>query len=187
MHLSKEDQDILDLFDQGGSSVDQAFKLLVKNYGKILYTQIRRVTRNHEHTNDVLQNVLVKVYQNLPKFQRNSTLYTWMYRIAYNETLTFLEKEKRRTGIDIDPPLLEIISGHDVLDSLDSERIWELLNSAIAQLPEKQALVFQLRYFEEMPYSEISAKLSTSEGALKANFHHARQKIQEIILTELNQ
>lgn len=187
MHLSKEDQQILDLFDQGGSSIDKAFKLLVNTYGKILYTQIRRITRNHEQTNDVLQNVFVKVYQNLPKFQRNSTLYTWMYRIAYNETLNFLEKEKRRSGIDVDSPLLEILSGHAILDSLDSEKIWNLLQSAITQLPEKQALVFQLRYFEELPYSEISTKLGTSEGALKANFHHARQKIQEIMLNELNQ
>ena len=187
MQLSKEDQRILDLFDQGGSSIDQAFTVLVSQYGKILYSQIRKITRNHEHTNDVLQNVFVKVYENLPKFQRNSTLYTWMYRIAYNETLNFLEKENRRTGVDMDPPFLEILAGHELLDSLDSDKIWNLLQKAIEQLPEKQALVFQLRYFEEMPYSEISAKLATSEGALKANFHHARQKIEEIILNALNQ
>ncbi len=187
MHHAKEDQQILDLFDQGGSSIDQAFTLIVRQYGKLLYAQIRKITRNHEQTNDILQNVLIKVYQNLPTFQRNSTLYTWMYRIAYNETLNFLEKEKRRSGIDMDPPLLEILAGHELLDSLDSEKIWNLLQAAIAQLPEKQALVFQLRYFEEMPYSEISAKLGTSEGALKANFHHARQKIEEIILNALNQ
>lgn len=187
MHLPKEDQEILKLFDQGGKSIDQAFTLLVKTYGPILYTQIRRITRNHEQTNDVLQNVLIKVYQNLSSFQRNSSLYTWMYRISYNESINFLDKEKRRTGVDLDPPMLEILAGNQALDTLDSEKIWSLLQSAIQSLPEKQALVFQLRYFEEMPYSEISAKLSTSEGALKANFHHAKQKIQDFILNTLNQ
>ena len=187
MHFPKEDQTILDLFDQGGNSVDQAFNLLVKTYGPILYTQIRRITRNHEQTNDVLQDVLIKVYQNLSTFKRNSSLYTWMYRITYNETINFLEKENRRTGVDLDPPMLEILAGNQAFDTLDSEKIWSLLQSAIQSLPEKQALVFQLRYFEEMPYSKISAKLSTSEGALKANFHHAKQKIQDFILNTLNQ
>jgi RNA polymerase sigma-70 factor (ECF subfamily) len=187
MQFPKEDQEILDLFDRGGSSIDQAFQLLVKTYGEILYSQIRRITRNHEQTNDVLQNVLVKIYQNLPNFKRNSSLYTWMYRICRNEALNFLEKENRRTGVDIDPPMLEIIAGNQSLDTLDFEKISELLNRTIESLPEKQALVFQLRYFEEMPYSEISKKLTTSEGALKANFHHAKQKIQEFILNALNQ
>ena len=187
MQFPKDDQTILDLFDRGGSSVDQAFQLLVKTYGKVLYSQIRRITRNHEQTNDVLQNVLIKVYQNLGKFKRDSALYTWMYRICRNEALNFLEKENRRTGIDLDPPMLEIIAGNQSLDTLDSEKISDLLNRAIESLPEKQALVFQLHYFEEMPYAEISNKLSTSEGALKANFHHARQKIQDFILNALNQ
>lgn len=187
MQFPKEDQEILDLFDRGGSSIDQAFQLLVKTYGEILYSQIRRITRNHEQTNDVLQNVLVKVYQNLGNFKRNSSLYTWMYRICRNEALNFLEKENRRTGVDIDPPMLEIIAGNQSLDTLDSEKISELLNKAIESLPEKQALVFQLRYFEDMTYAEMSKKLSTSEGGLKANFHHAKQKIQEFILNALNQ
>ncbi len=187
MQFPKEDQEILDLFDRGGSSIDQAFQILVKTYGEILYSQIRKITRNHEQTNDVLQNVLVKVYQNLGDFKRNSSLYTWMYRICRNETLNFLDKENRRTGVDLDPPMLEILAGNQSLDTLDSEKISEMLNRAIESLPEKQALVFQLRYFEEMPYAEISKKLTTSEGALKANFHHAKQKIQEFILNSLNQ
>ena len=187
MQFPKEDQEILDLFDRGGSSIDHAFQLLVKTYGEILYSQIRKITRNHEQTNDVLQNVLVKVYQNLPNFKRNSTLYTWMYRISRNEALNFLEKEKLRTGVDLDPPMLEILAGNQSLDTLDSEKISDMLNRAIESLPEKQALVFQLRYFEDMTYAEMSKKLSTSEGGLKANFHHAKQKIQEFILNALNQ
>lgn len=187
MQFPQEDQEILDLFDQGGSSIDRAFQLLVRTYGEILYSQIRRITRNHEQTNDVLQNVLVKIYQNLPNFKRNSSLYTWMYRICRNEALNFLEKENRRTGVDLDPPMLEILAGNQTLDTLDAETISDLLTQAIDSLPEKQALVFQLRYFEEMPYSEISKKLTTSEGGLKASFHHAKQKIQEFILNALNQ
>lgn len=187
MQFPKEDQHILDLFDQGGSSVEKAFNLLVATYGKILYSQIRRITRNHEQTNDVLQDVLVKVYQHLPKFKRDSSLYTWMYRICRNETLNFLEKENRRTGVDLDPPILEILAGNQALDTLNGEKIWELLQRGIESLPEKQALVFQLRYFEEMPYSEISEKVGISEGGLKANFHHAKQKIQEYIVNALNQ
>ena len=187
MQFPKEDQKILDLFDRGGSSIDQAFQLLVKTYGEILYSQIRRITRNHEQTNDVLQNVFVKVYQNLADFKRNSSLYTWMYRICRNEALNFLEKENRRTGVDLDPPMLEILAGNQSLDTLDSEKISDMLNKAMESLPEKQALVFQMRYFEDMTYAEMSKKLSTSVGGLKANFHHAKQKIQEFILNALNQ
>ena len=110
-----------------------------------------------------------------------------MYRICRNEALNFLEKENRRTGVDLDPPMLEILAGNQTLDTLDAETISDLLTQAIDSLPEKQALVFQLRYFEEIPYSEISKKLTTSEGGLKASFHHAKQKIQEFILNALNQ
>ena len=181
-----EDEDIITLFNQGGSSTEKAFNQLVAKYGEILYRQIRAVTRNHEHTNDVLQNVLIKIYQNLNGFKGDSALYTWMYRITRNETLNFIEKEKRRSGVDIDPPILEILAGHQVLDSTTSETISDLLTKAINSLPEKQAIVFQLKYFEELKYSEISKKLGTSEGALKANFHHAKQKIEEFILNQLN-
>lgn len=181
-----EDDEIVALFNQGGSKANSAFNILVAKYGEILYRQIRVVTKNHEHTNDVLQNVLVKVYQNLNSFKGDSALYTWMYRIARNESLNFIDKEKRRTGVDLDEPVFEIIAGHSGLDTMDSEMISGLLMQAIQSLPEKQATVFQLKYFEDMKYSEISKKLNTSEGALKASFHHAKQKIQDFILTQLN-
>ena len=110
-----EDEEIIALFNQGGKYANTAFNQLVAKFGPILYRQIRSVTKNHEHTNDVLQNVLIKVYQNLSGFKGESALYTWMYRIARNESLNFLEKENRRSGVDIDPPILEIIAGHHVL------------------------------------------------------------------------
>ncbi len=181
-----EDQEIIDLFNQGGASLEKAFGILVAKYGETLYSQIRRITKNHELTNDVLQNVLIKIFQNLAKFNQDSALYTWMYRIARNETLNYLEKEKRRSGIDMDDSMIEILAGHNGLDNLTEQEIWDSLQAAIAILPEKQALVFQLKYFDEMKYSEISKKLNTSEGALKASFHHAKQKIQEFLLNRLN-
>lgn len=182
----QEDEHIVNEFLKGGTRAEKAFSLLVKNYGELLYAQIRRITKNHEHTNDVLQNVLVKVYQNLGEFRGQSALYTWMYRIARNETLNYLDKEKRRSGVDLDARVFEIKAGHHLLDQIDSETIERLLSEAIDLLPEKQALVFQLKYFEELKYSEISARLHTSEGALKASFHIARQKIEAYLLKQLN-
>lgn len=180
------DQDIINLFNQGGNKADLAFQAIVSQFGEALYSQIRVITKNHEFTNDALQNVLIKVYQNLSKFKGDSALYTWLFRIARNETLNFIEKEKRRSGVDLDASVLEIKAGHDVLDGTTPEIIEKHLHEAIASLPEKQALVFQLKYFEELKYSEISKRLSTSEGALKANFHHAKRKIEEFILDILN-
>jgi RNA polymerase sigma-70 factor (ECF subfamily) len=181
-----DDKEIIELFNQGGNSIDAAFRGIVAKYSERLYSQIRRITRNHEHTNDVLQNVLIKVYQNLDSFNQDSTLYTWMYRIARNETLNFIDKEKRRTGVDLDESIMEIVAGHHVLDSTTPEMISSILEEAVDSLPEKQAMVFQLKYFEDLKYSEISKQLNISEGALKANFHHAKQKIETFILFKLN-
>jgi RNA polymerase sigma-70 factor (ECF subfamily) len=181
-----DDKEIIRQFRQGGNKANLAFKSIVLEYGPKLYAQIRTMTRSHELTNDVLQNVFIKVFENLHVFIGDSTLYTWMYRIARNETLNFLEKERRRQGVDIDPPMLEIISGYSSLSSIGEEEIFELLQRAISTLPEKQALVFELRYFQEMSYQEISRKTDTSVGALKANFHHAKQKIEEYLLNQLN-
>ena len=186
MNKKPDDEEIIHLFNQGGSASEHAFNILVQKYGEILYRQIRQITKNHEHTNDVLQDVLVKVFQNLKKFKGDSALYTWLYRITRNETLNFIAKEKRRSGVDVDEPLLEILAGHSTLDGTASKQISELLQRAIESLPEKQAVVFQLKYFEELKYSEISKKLGTSEGALKASYFHAKEKIQTFILNELN-
>lgn len=184
MHL--DDQEIIRLFNRGGKHTNTAFQEIVSVYGPRLYAQIRAIARSHELTNDILQNVFVKVFQNLNAFKQDSTLYTWMYRIARNEALNFLEKENRRAGIDIDPPMLEILAGNSSLDQLDEEKISELLFKAIDALPEKQRQIFELKYFQELQYSEISKLLNTSEGALKASFHHARQKIETFLRNQLN-
>ena len=161
-----EDNEIIELFNQGGINADKAFRIIVSKYGDALYNQIRQITQNHDYTNDVLQNVLIKVYQNLAKFNQQSALYTWMYRIARNETLNFLEKEKRRSGVKLDEPIFEIIAGHSVLDSTTPEFISQVLQQAIDTLPEKQAIVFQLKYFEELKYSEISKRLQTRKSSV---------------------
>lgn len=182
-----DDSELIGKFAQGGMHAEEAFRTIVSAYGPTLYNQIRGITRCHEQTNDVLQNVFVKVYQNLSDFKGDAALSTWMYRIARNEALNHIQKEQRRSGVDLDAPLLEIKAGHAVLDGTDSETISTLLQEAVNALPEKQALVFQLKYFEELPYNEISRRLGTSEGALKASFHHAKQKIEQFVLNRLNQ
>ncbi|MFZ9028360.1 MAG: RNA polymerase sigma factor [Crocinitomicaceae bacterium] len=187
MQSRPDDKYILTLFHQGGRNTNEAFRLLVDAYGEMLYRQIRQITRNHELTNDILQNVLVKAFQKLDGFKGDSALYTWLYRIARNETLNYLDKEKRRTGVDLDEPVFEILAGSHSLEQIDGEQIQELLMNAIDALPEKQAVVFQLKYFEELKYSEIAERLGTSEGALKASFFHAKEKIKEFLLNQLNQ
>lgn len=181
-----DDNEIYKLLSQGAVFTERAFNLIVQKYGKQLYWQIRRITKNHEQTNDILQNVFVKVWLNLEGFKQQSTLYSWMYRIARNETITFLEKEKRNSSVDMDDSVVEIIAGHATLDTHTSDEISALLMEAIEQLPEKQSQVFQLKYFEDLKYSEMSKQLGTSEGGLKANYFHAVQKIQEYILSKLN-
>lgn len=187
MKQHPEDSELIDYIAQGGKAAVEAFRKLTVKYGPSLYRFIRSLTRNHEDTNDVLQNVLIKVHQNLASFRGESSLYTWLYRIARNESLNFINGRKRHATVDLDLPLLEIQAGHISLDSSDEEQLFDLFHQAIDQLPEKQALVFQLKYFENLKYSEIAEKLNMSEGGLKANFHHARQKIESFIVDRLNQ
>lgn len=181
-----EDDILINQIKQGAFIAERAFAQLVQKYGPLLYRQINRITSNHEFTNDCLQNTLLKVYQNIYTFKGESALYSWMYRIAHNETLNFLEKEKRRSGFSVSDLQLEILSGHSLLDNLSSEQISEYLHIAINQLPEKQRLVFELKYFQQLPYAEISALTMTSEGALKANYHHATKKIEQFLIEQLN-
>lgn len=184
--MSPDDKILIQLFNQGGKDSEKAFNQIVTVYGPMLYAHIRVIAKNHELTNDILQNAFVKVFQNLSKFKQESSLYTWMYRIARNEALNFLDKEKRRAGVEIDPPILELITGDTFLDQLGEEKISQLLYEAIETLPEKQAIIFELKYFQDLPYSEISSLLNTSEGALKASYHHARQKIELFFRNQLN-
>lgn len=164
------------------STKEQAFTQLVRKYQERIYWHIRRMVIEHEDTNDILQNVFIKVWRNLADFRQESNLYTWLYRIATNETLTWIDKEKRRTAISLDgndAVFAEKIVAQKGFDANKAE--WKL-QQAMALLPEKQKLVFTLRYYDEMPYDEMAQVLDTSAGALKASYHHAVKKVEEYLL-----
>ena len=160
---------------------EKAYTAIIKKYQEKLYWHIRRMVVSHDDTDDVLQNVFIRVWKGLENFREDSQLYTWLYRIATNECLTFLEQQKKRSAVslnEIEAGLSEKIKADENFDANKLE--WKL-QLAIQQLPEKQRVVFQLRYYEEMPYEEMSRVLETSEGALKASYHHAVKKIEEYI------
>jgi len=160
---------------------EKAYTAIIKKYQEKLYWHIRRMVVDHDDANDVLQNVFIRVWKGLENFREDSQLYTWLYRIATNESLTFLEQQKRRASVslsDDDSGLSEKIKADQYFDANKLE--WKL-QLGIQQLPEKQRIVFQLRYYDEMPYEEMSKVLDTSEGALKASYHHAVKKIEDYI------
>ena len=161
---------------------ERAFTAILKKYQEKLYWHIRRMVVEHEDANDVLQNMFIKAWKGLQNFREDSQLYTWLYRIATNESLSFLEQQKRRSTIsmsDEDTGMSNKLKADDNFDGNKAE--WKL-QMAVQKLPEKQTAVFNLRYYEEMPYNEMSKVLDTSEGALKASYHHAVKKIEEYIL-----
>lgn len=160
---------------------EKAFTTIIKKYQEKLYWHLRRMVIEHEDANDVLQNVLIRVWHGLENFREDSQLYTWLYRVATNECLTFLEQQKKRTTLsfnELENGLANKIKADKYFDGNKLE--WKL-QLAIQQLPEKQRIVFQLRYYDEMPYEEMSKVLETSEGALKASYHHAVKKVEEYI------
>lgn len=179
------DAKILSLLSKD-STVEQGFRLLMETYQEKLYWHVRRMVQLHEDADDVLQNCLVKVYRGIRQFEGKSKLYTWLYRIATNEAITFLNKKKQKSAASIDDED-HSLSAQLVADPyFDGDEIQVQLQMAIAQLPEKQKLVFNLRYFEEMTYADMSAMLETSEGALKASFHHAVKKIEQYMRSTIN-
>ncbi|RTL47283.1 MAG: sigma-70 family RNA polymerase sigma factor [Sphingobacteriales bacterium] len=160
---------------------ERAFTAIVKKYQEKLYWHIRRMVVNHEDANDVLQNVFIKAWKGLENFREDSQLYTWLYRIATNECLTFLEQQKKKGTLSFDEMESGLSNKIRADENFNANQLEWKLQLAIQQLPEKQRLVFNLRYFDEMPYEEMSKVLDTSEGALKASYHHAAKKIEEVI------
>lgn len=161
---------------------EAAYTRIIKKYQEKLYWHIRRMVVEHEDANDVLQNMFIKVWKNLANFREDSQLYTWLYRIATNESLSFLEQQKKRSSASLSDDD-SYLSNKLVADKdFDGKKLEWKLQQAIQRLPEKQKAVFNLRYFEEMPYEEMSKVLETSEGALKASYHHAVKKIEDYIL-----
>ncbi|HXB33598.1 MAG TPA: sigma-70 family RNA polymerase sigma factor [Puia sp.] len=161
---------------------ERAFTAIIKKYQEKLYWHIRRMVVEHEDTNDVLQNVFIRVWNGLDNFREDSQLYTWLYRIATNECLSYLEQQKRKSSASLDE-MESGLSNKVIADKyFDPNKLEWKLQLAIQQLPEKQRVVFTLRYYDEMPYEEMSRVLDTSEGALKASYHHAVKKIEDYIL-----
>lgn len=160
---------------------ERAFALLVKTYGKRLYAHIRGIVISHDDTDDVLQNTFIKVFRHIGSFKGDSKLYTWLYRIATNEALTFLEQKSRKSGISIEQLQTSEFESGSLDNEMDGDEIAATLQKALLQLPAKQQLVFRMKYFEEMTYEEISEITNTSVGALKASYHHAVKKIEDFI------
>ena len=161
---------------------EYAFTQLVQKYQERLYWHIRRMVVSHNDTDDILQNVFIKVWKNLDNFRNEANLYTWMYRIATNETLTWIEKEKKRKSVSLSDNEDSLEHKLMAQDGFDGNKLEWRLQQAIQTLPEKQRVVFSLRYYDEMPYEEMSDVLETSVGALKASYHHAVKKV-EIFIT----
>ncbi|HVY75489.1 MAG TPA: sigma-70 family RNA polymerase sigma factor [Puia sp.] len=181
MQEQMTDTELLALFREPATK-EKAFSILVKRYQERLYWHIRRMLVDHEDSNDVLQNVFIRVWNALANFREDAQLYTWLYRIATNESLSFLEQQKRKATVplsDVESSLSNKIRADKDFDASKLE--WKL-QLAIQQLPEKQRLVFTLRYYDEMPYEEMSQVLETSAGALKASYHHAVKKIEDFML-----
>lgn len=174
------DKELLDLF-HNGSNPDYAFNLLVRKYQRKLYALIRRIVVDHDDTHDVLQNTFVKVWKGLPSFREDAQLYTWLYRIATNESLSFLKKSKRNLTQSIEEYFNHPTVNAQDKPEPDAAEIQKQLQLAIQSLPEKQRVVFMLKYYDEMKYEEMSAVLDTSVGALKASFHIAVKKIEEFL------
>lgn len=155
----------------------EAFEQLVRAYSEQLYWQIRRMVISHDDANDILQNTLIKVWTNIHLFRNDSKLSTWLYRITANETLAFLSNQKKMQGISIDEVDDSLLNKLETPEFFSGDRAQKELQTAILMLPDKQRLVFNMRYFQELGYEEMAEILGTSVGALKASYHYAVKKI----------
>jgi RNA polymerase sigma-70 factor (ECF subfamily) len=161
-----------------------AFSELVKEYSEPLYWQIRKIVLNHDDANDVLQNTFIKVWTSIDNFRGDSKLSTWLYRIAVNEAITFLNKQRAQNNISVDDAEGFLLSRLESDEYFDGDEAQLKLQKAVLTLPEKQRIVFNMKYFNEMKYEDISEILETSVGALKASYHHAVKKIEEFLSAE---
>ena len=158
-----------------------AFQKLLRDYQRPLYNHIRNIVLNHDDADDVLQNTFIKVFQYLKDFKGESKLFSWMYRIATNEAITFINKKAKRNGTTSEAMQARIVDNLKADTYFDGNEIQIKLQKAVALLPEKQQLVFKMKYYEELKYEELSEILGTSVGALKASYHHAVKKIEDFV------
>ncbi|RMB61110.1 RNA polymerase sigma factor [Dokdonia sinensis] len=176
METEISEQRLISLLKEGDTG---AFSTLVKQFQERLYWHIRNIVKNHDDTDDVLQNVFIKVYRNIDKFKGDSKLYTWLYRIASNEAITFINKRAKQQSITSEELQIRTINNLESDVYFEGTEIQLKLQRAIATLPSKQQQVFQMKYFEDITYETMSEILETSVGALKSSYHIATKKITE--------
>jgi RNA polymerase sigma factor (sigma-70 family) len=178
LSITDQDKEIIQILT---TDINKGFRLLVERYSTRLYWHIRRLVILHEDADDALQNTFINTWKNIGEFRKESALYTWLYAIATNEALTLINKRKRNAAVSIDDIGSYLANSMEGSTWFDGDEAQIKLQNAILQLPDKQRVVFNLRYFDEMPYGDMSKVLNTSEGALKASYHHAVKKIEQIL------
>ena len=178
MSNSDQDKDIIQLLK---TDVNKGFRIVVEKYSTKLYWHIRRLVILHEDADDALQNTFINAWKNIGEFRNESSLYTWLYAIATNESLILINKRKRNEAVSLDDIGSFFANSLEGSSWFDGDEAQVKLQNAILQLPEKQRIVFNLKYFDEMTYEDMSKVLKTSEGALKASFHHAVKKIEKFL------
>ncbi|MCB0471757.1 MAG: RNA polymerase sigma factor [Flavobacteriaceae bacterium] len=166
---------------QNKSTQEQAFRKLIREYKERLYWHIRKMVISHDDADDVLQNTFIKIYRNISSFKGESKLYSWMYRIATNEAITFINKRAKESQVDVSELIASRAENLKADTYFDGDDIQLKLQKAIAILPQKQQLVFNMKYFDEMKYQDMAEILDTSVGALKASYHHAVKKIEKFL------
>ena len=175
-----EDKELLEKFANEDSR-NYAFNLLVRKYQQKVYWHIRKMVIDHDDANDLTQDTFIKVWKHLPDFRADAQLFTWIYRIATNECLNFLSSKRRKFFLPIGDNTAELTAKLESGDNISGDEIEIKLQKALLKLPDKQRIVFNMRYYDEMPYEEISKVLGTSVGALKASYHIAAKKVEEFI------
>ncbi len=180
MISNKPDIDIAELLK---TDINKGFRAVVERYSSRLYWHIRRLVIIHEDADDALQNTFINAWRSIGNFRNESSLYTWLYTIATNEALTLINKRKKNAAVSLDDLESHFVNSQEGSTWFDGDEAQAKLQNAILQLPEKQRIVFNLKYYDEMTYKDMSKVLKTSEGALKASYHHAVKKIEKILST----
>jgi len=175
-----EDKDLLEKI-KNPETTSYGFNLLVRAYQQRVYWHVRKMVIDHDDADDLTQEVFIKVHKAIGSFREDSQLFTWIYRIATNECLTFLNKKRRRFFLPLEDVGKELSAKVDTSDDISGEDIQKKLQKALLKLPDKQRLVFNMKYFDELSYEDMSEITSTSVGALKASYHHAVKKIEDYL------
>ena len=174
------EEDILEML-RNPDTQKKGFAYVVEEYSERLYWQIRKMVYSHDDANDILQDVFIKAWLNIDKFRGDAKLSTWLYKIAINESITFINRSKAKLNLSIDDDDSFLVNKLEGDEYFDGNRAQLLLQQAVVTLPEKQRLVFQMKYFNELKYDEMSDILGTSVGALKASYHHAVKKVEKFL------